>query len=141
MLLRLRNRLRASDLFNLVALVAASLLVCACSSQAVAPSGVGVCWRGVDTANPKASFRVFARNVPNLESCAAQLEGARMLDGAPVTGAFNRHFIFATEDQITAGRSLDGNRIRVFDAEDRRKIQDGLRTLIEHERRQAPPAT
>lgn len=123
--------------------IAAVLLVgaSACSSQAAAPSGAGVCWRMVDVADQPSRFRVIARDVPNLESCAAQLEGARLLEGAPATGAYNGQFIFATEDQITAARSLDGSRIRVFEAEDRRKIQDGLRTLIDHKRRQAPPAT
>lgn len=95
----------------------------------------------VDVADLPSGFRVIARDVPNLESCAAQLEGARMLEGRPTTGAYNGHFIFATEDQITAAKSLDGGRIRVFEAEDRRKIQDGLQTLIDHKQRQAPPAT
>jgi len=52
----------------------------------------------VDLAHPKSGFRAIARDVPNLESCAALLEGARMLEGGPATGAYNGHFIFATED-------------------------------------------
>ena len=87
------------------------------------------------------SFRAIARGVPNLESCAVLLEGARMLEGAPATGAYNGHFIFATDDQISAAQSLDGSRIRIFEAEDRRRVQDGLRTLMTLERGQAAPAT
>ncbi len=138
---RLRKRLWTVGRVGLVAPVAASLLLGACSSRAAAPSGIGVCWRMVALADQPSSFRAIARDVPNLESCAALLEGARMLEGAPATGAYNGHFIFATDDQITAARSLDGSRIRVFEAEDRRRIQDGLRTLMTLERGQAAPAT
>ena len=133
------NRPWAVDLFGLVAPVAASILLGACSSPAAAPSGVGVCWRMVAVGDQPPGFRAIARDVPNLESCAALLEGARLLEGAPATGAYNGNFIFATADQITAAQSLDGSRIRIFEAEDRRRIQDGLQTLIDRQRGQPTP--
>ncbi|MFN3931360.1 MAG: hypothetical protein ACK4JY_06375 [Brevundimonas sp.] len=108
----------------------------ACSPQPAAPSGAGLCWRMIDTGHEEPEFRVMARDVPNLESCAAQLEGARMMEGRPTTGAYNGHFIFATEDQITSAAAMNATRVRVFEAEDRRDIQNGLRALIERE--QAP---
>ena len=121
--------------------ISAILLVglTACSSQA-APSGVGLCWRRSDAADQQSRFQLIARDVPNLESCAVQLEGARLLEGRPTVGAYNGYFIFATEEQITAAKSVDGARIRVFEAEDRRRIQEGLQTLVEHQRSQPPPA-
>lgn len=112
----------------------------ACSSQAAAPSGAGLCWRMSDVADQQPRFRVIARDVPNLESCAVQLEGARMMEGRPTAGAYNGYFIFATEEQITSAKWADGARIRVFEAEDRQRIQDGLRTLVEHQRSQTAPA-
>lgn len=141
MLLQLRNRPWVGGRGGALG-IAAILLVgaSACSSRTPAPSGEGVCWRMVDAADTQSGFRVIARDVPNLESCAVQLEGARMLEGTPTTGAYNGHFIFATEEQITSAGSLDGTRIRVFEAEDRRKIQDGLRALIEQQRSGAAPA-
>jgi hypothetical protein len=111
----------------------------ACSSQPPAPSGAGLCWRMIEDRAPE--FRIIARNVPNLESCAAQLEGARMLEGQPTTGAYNGHFIFATEEQITSATTMNGARVRIFEAGDRRKVQQGLRALIENRRSQERPAT
>jgi len=121
--------------------ISAILLVglAACSSQA-APSGAGLCWRRSDAADQQSQFQLIARDVPNLESCAVQLEGARLLEGRPTVGAYNGYFIFATEEQITSAKSINGARIRVFEAEDRRRIQEGLQTLVEHQRSQPPPA-
>lgn len=102
-----------------------------CSSQPTAPTGAGLCWRMFEVPGRQPRFDILDRDVPNLESCAAQLEGARMMEGRPTTGAYNGHFIFVTEEQITSALSLNGPRVRVFEEEDRRKIQDNLRALIE----------
>ncbi len=88
-------------------------------------------------AEDEARFEVLGRDVPNLESCAALLDGARMMDGGEVTGAFNGHFIFATDAQITSAGSMTGSRIRVFEDEDLAKVREGLRALI---RQRAPTA-
>ena len=135
-----RQRYQPADFLKPVAAILLTGMA-ACSSQATAPSGAGLCWRMVEIADQQPEFRIMARDVPNLESCAVQLEGARMMEGRPTTGAYNGHFVFATEEQITSAASLDGTRIRIFEAEDRRRIQDGLKTLIDHERSQPPPAT
>ena len=107
-----------------------------CSSQATAPTGHGLCWRMFEVPGQQPRFEILDRDVPNLESCAAQVEGVRIMDRRPTTGAYNGHFIFATEEQITSAMSLDGSRVRVFEEEDRREIQDSLRRLIE--RRDTP---
>lgn len=132
------RRCRGSDLLKRVGLVLV-MGVAACSSQAPAPSGAGLCWRMVEVADQQPEFRIIARDVPNLESCAAQLEGARMMEGPPTTGAYNGHFIFATEEQITSAVTMNGTRVRIFEAEDRAKIQDGLQALIESRRSQERP--
>ena len=112
----------------------------ACSSQTAAPSGTGLCWRMSEVAGQPPTFDVMARDVPNLESCAVQLDGARILEGRPTSGAYNGYFIFATDDQITSARAKDGGRIRVFETDDLREIRDGLRTLVDRERSQVEPA-
>ncbi len=56
-----------------------------------------------------------------------------MMEGRPTSGAYNGHFIFATEEQITSAAAIDGTRIRVFEAEDRREVQEGIRALIERQ--------
>ena len=113
--------------------------IVACSSQPAAPSGAGLCWRMIEVADQQPEFRIIGRDVPNLESCAAQLEGARMMEGQPTTGAYNGHFIFATEEQIASAQTMNGTRVRIFEAGDRRKVQDGLRALIESRRSPAGP--
>ncbi len=127
----LGNRAPAIDLVKGMAAILMTAMA-ACSSQPSAPSGAGLCWRMVEDVDPPA-FRIMARDVPNLESCAAQLEGARMMEGRPTTGAYNGHFIFATEEQITSAAAMNATRVRVFEAEDRRDIQNGLRALIERQ--------
>jgi len=111
----------------------------ACSSAPAAPTGAGLCWRMIEVADPQPGFRIIARDVPNLESCAAQLEGARMMEGRPTTGAYNGHYIFATEQQITSATTMNGTRVRIFEADDRRKIQDGLRALIDNQQAHSAP--
>lgn len=113
----------------------------ACSSQVVAPSGEGVCWRMFEAADQQPRFEIIGRDIPNLESCAAQLEGARMMGGMPTSGAYNGHFIFVTEEQITSATTIHGVRIRIIEPEDRRRIQEGLRVLIEHQRSETDPAS
>ena len=113
----------------------------ACSSQPAAPSGAGLCWRMFEVTDQEPRFEILARDVPNLESCAVQLEGARMMEGRPTTGAYNGHFIFATEEQITSAVTMNGTRVRIFQAEDRQEIQDGLRRLIEEQRKEGRPAS
>lgn len=134
-----RWRSRGSDLLKRSGAILLTGMA-ACSSQPPAPTGAGLCWRMFEVAGQPARFEIIARDVPNLESCAAQLEGARMMEGQPTTGAYNGHFIFASGEQITSATTMNGTRVRIFEAEDRRKIQDGLRTLIEHQRAQPPPA-
>lgn len=112
----------------------------ACSSQTSAPESAGLCLQLVEGPDQSPAYVVLDRNVPNLESCAVQLEGARMVGGRSTSGLYNGHYIFATADQITSSRQLEGPRIRVFEAEDRREIQRGLRTLIELEAQATVPA-
>ena len=116
-------------------LVAAALLsagsVAACSEAVKPPSGPGVCWRMVETPDQPPSFRPLARDIANLETCAVQLEGARMMEGRPVAGAYGGRFIFATEADIASAASLKGQRVQVFQPAHRAEIQAGLRRLIE----------
>lgn len=134
-----RQRNRRADLLKPVGAILLTAMA-ACSAQAPAPSGAGLCWRMIEVAGQPARFEIIAREVPNLESCAAQLEGARMMEGQATTGAYNGHFIFATGEQITSATTMNGTRVRIFEAEDRRKIQEGLRALIDHQQAQPPPA-
>lgn len=122
--------------------IAALLLtgLAACASPTAAPSGAGLCWRMAEVAGQAPTFRIMARDVPNLESCAVLLDGARMMEGQPTSGAYNGYFIFATDDQITSAKARNGARIRVFETEDRQEIRAGLRALMDRRDSQAEPA-
>ena len=133
---RMRSR-RANLLMGVILLAG----MAGCSSQPAAPSGAGLCWRMFEVTDQEPRFEILARDVPNLESCAVQLEGARMMEGRPTTGAYNGHFIFATEEQIPSAVTMNGTRVRIFQAEDRQEIQDGLRRLIEEQREEGRPAS
>lgn len=111
-----------------------------CSQAVGAPTTPDVCWRMFEVAERPPGFRAISRDIPNLETCAARLEATRMMEGGPVTGAYNGHFIFATEAEISSASRLDGFRFPVFEPQDRRAIQGGLQKLIEHETAQATPS-
>ena len=135
-----RQRSRRANLLKGMGAILLTGMV-GCSSQPAAPSGAGLCWRMFEVTDQQPRFEILARDVPNLESCAVQLEGARMMEGRPTTGAYNGHFIFATEEQITSAVTMNGTRVRIFQAEDRQEIQDGLRRLIEEQREEGRPAS
>jgi hypothetical protein len=56
-----------------------------------------------------------------------------MIEGGPVAGAYQGHFIFTDAQQITAATRLDGPRFSVFEQKARLEIQAGLRRLIEQQ--------
>lgn len=105
----------------------------ACSPVTATPSAVDLCWRVSGPDGGSARNEAIAVDIPNLETCAARLEALRMLEGRPVTGLYNGHFIFVTEGDIRSARTLDGTRFRVFESEDRKQIQQGIQALIDHQ--------
>ncbi len=78
------------------------------------------------------TFQAISRGIANLETCAVRLEGAKMLEGRLVADAYQGHFIFTDAQQISAAKSLNGQRFRVFELDDKLEIQAGLQQLIEH---------
>lgn len=111
-------------------LLSATLGAVACAPSVQAPGHAGVCWR-VITDSEQTTFRAISRGIANLETCAVQLEGAQMMEGRPVVGAYQGRFIFTDAQQITASESLDSQPFRVFELDDKLEIQAGLRRLIE----------
>ena len=116
---------------NVVIAIALSLGATACSQAVGAPSASDVCAVVLDAADGPASYQPIEHDVLNLETCAARLEAIRMIEGRPVTGIYNGHFIFVTEADILSAQTLDGSRFRVFEPKDRKTIQDGIQVLID----------
>ncbi len=96
------------------AALAALCLLSACDNSPRPPGDLGVCYQYVTLKTGQARFNVVARNTPNLETCAAELEGMRvrflMLGGnrTTITGAYQSKFIFVEQEGIFTSDSLDG---------------------------------
>ena len=93
----------------------------ACSPGVQAPTDAGVCWHVVRDAkgqtggvvSGKYRFFVLKRNVPDLEHCAAALDGMRVrflaLGGSAkeVAGVFQGEYLFVDPRGVFAATSLD----------------------------------
>jgi hypothetical protein len=101
------------------AILAASALVLgltACEEKIEAPYNKGVCWHMAPLPGGKVKFNVLSQNRPNLESCAASLEGMRerflALGGnqEEVIGAYQGSFLFLGRAGVFTSTSLNGAR-------------------------------
>ena len=99
-----------------LALLAALLVLPlgACAKRLEAPTDVGVCYALSFDKDGKAQFNPVAENMPNMENCAAQLEGMRLRFvrmGAlmeQVTGTYQGTFIFVKPEGIFTSKSYEG---------------------------------
>ena len=93
-----------------------ALAVSACGQAIEAPYDKGVCWHVVPLTGGKVKFNKLAEDRPNLESCAAALEGMRerflSLGGTQedVVGAYQGSFLFLGRTGVFTGTKLDGAR-------------------------------
>lgn len=100
----------------LVLSMASAALLAACEKQIDAPTDRGVCWHMVTPPNGAPKFNVLARNQPDLEHCAAELEKMRISFqslGVPqgdITGAFQGQFLFLNPLGVFSSQTLKGYR-------------------------------
>ena len=98
-----------------LAAVSAAALV-GCEQKIEAPYDKGVCWHMVPLTGGKVKFNLLSRNRPNLESCAASLEGMRErflgLGGnqEDIIGAYQGNFLFLNRTGVFTSTSLTGAR-------------------------------
>ncbi|HEY9236973.1 MULTISPECIES: hypothetical protein [Phenylobacterium] len=84
----------------------------ACSQKTLPPGGEGICWH-VTKQDGELKYHKLATNVPDLEHCAAELEGMRVrflrMGGTTteVTGAYKGNFIFVDKRGIFTAPSLE----------------------------------
>lgn len=96
--------------------VLAALALAACAKRIEAPMDAGVCWHVVPLKDGTLRFNRLADHQPNIESCAAALEGMRLrflaLGGGmhDITGAYQGEFIFLQPEGVFISQSLTGNR-------------------------------
>ena len=98
----------------LILLAAAALAACG-APRIDTPSERGVCYRMRENEQGR-HFDSIARNLADIEHCAAELERVRInlerlgLKQGDVTGTFQGHFVFLTEDGVFTSDRLEGNR-------------------------------
>ena len=102
-----------------IAGVLAITMLAGCNTQTKAPFDPGVCY---SVALPKEGektaprFNVLARDLPQIEFCAAKLEIMRVqflrLGGSTreIVGAYQGQFIFIDRGGVSFGRTLEGQR-------------------------------
>jgi hypothetical protein len=90
-----------------------------------APEDKGVCWRITSGASPP-QYAVLAKDVANLETCAAHLERIHLQTGGNVDGAYQGRFLFVDATAIRSATSLEGSRWQVFFAPQRAALDQKL---------------
>lgn len=104
-------------LLVLAAALAAPVALAACDQNSIAaPTDPGVCWHMVQMKDGKYRFNELARNQPNLENCAAQLEAMRLnfnrlgANQQQEVGAYQGQFIFIQPEGVFTAANLTTNR-------------------------------
>ena len=94
----------------------AAIGLAACEKKIEAPYDKGVCWHVVPLTGGQVKFNKLSDNRPNLESCAASLEGMRerflALGGTQedMVGAYQGNFLFLGRAGVFTATSLTGAR-------------------------------
>jgi hypothetical protein len=113
---------------------AALLALSGCDKPVEAPRAAGVCWRLGEGMNGRKDFKPFATGLETLEDCAAQLEGAHLVNGAPMVGGFQGRIIYVTDEEVSVAANSKSTRYRVFTPQQRAKVDEGFRTLRDRDR-------
>jgi hypothetical protein len=94
--------------------VALALALVGCSGAPQAPADPGVCYHLAAIQGGRAKFNLVARNVPDMEHCAAQLEAMRLRFvslGSPqneIVGAYQGNFLFLQQEGVFTSASYNG---------------------------------
>lgn len=117
------------------------MALAACSGGEEAPSDSMVCWREVTDKASHRHFVVISKNVANLDSCAAQVEGIYLQEGREVVGAYQGYFIYANDQSVSSSGHRDSYGYPVFLPGQRDTIDAGLRKLMKENNGAAPKAS
>jgi len=98
----------------LLSAAVAALVLAGCAKKLEPPFDRGVCYALTFDKAGQAKFNVVAENIPNMENCAAQLEGMRLrfvhlgLRNDYVTGTYQGTFIFIKPEGVFTSQSYEG---------------------------------
>jgi hypothetical protein len=90
--------------------------VSGCAKKTLPPGDPMVCYHVVTGADGKLKYNRLAQNVPNLETCAANLEAMRLkflrMGGniREITGAYQGSYLFLQREGIFTASSLESHR-------------------------------
>lgn len=99
----------------LIAAFAATAGLAACSQRTEPPGDAGICYHVVPQKDGKLKYNKLVA-VPNLETCAANLEAMRVkflrLGGSQqdIYGAYQANFLFLQKEGVLTSTSLEGPR-------------------------------
>ncbi len=94
----------------------AAAMLAGCEKSLEAPVDRGVCWHLVSLPGGRVKFNPLARNVTDLEHCAAQLEMMRVLflslggQQTSVTGVFQGQYLFVQPGGVFTSQTYAGFR-------------------------------
>jgi hypothetical protein len=112
--------------FGLAILIGAVAVLSGWGKPTSAPEDEGVCWR-MTASTPKPQYVQLAKNVANLETCAAHLERLFIQGNLEVAGAYQGRFIFIDSRAIRSATVLEGSRWQIFMGPQRAVLDQQLR--------------
>jgi hypothetical protein len=92
-----------------------------------APRAEGVCWRA-DPTPPH--FVAISQDVPDLVSCAMDLDLTYLGEGRSLVGAYQGSYIFVGPDKIQSAAGLDLFRYPLFNKPQRAALDSQLRVVL-----------
>lgn len=115
-----------SAVFGVAILISAVVVFTGVGRSTPAPDARGVCYRMLGgEENPR--YVELAKDVANLETCAAHLERLYLQAGGELAGAFQGRFLFVDSKSIRSATSLEGSRWQVFFGPQRAALDRSLR--------------
>ena len=115
-----------SAVFGVAILVGGTMVASGAFRLTEAPEDRGICFRMIGGEAGR-RYVQLAKNVANLETCAAHLERLHLQSGGDVAGAYQGRFIFVDEGAIRSATSLEGSRWQVFFGPQRLALDKRLR--------------
>ncbi len=97
-------------------LAVSGLALAGCQKETKAPFETGVCFVVVTNKDGSLRYNPVAHNVPQMEECAATLEGTRIRfqrlgkTANSMVGAYQGSFIFVEKEGIYVGQTYEGPR-------------------------------
>ncbi|WP_297511414.1 hypothetical protein [uncultured Caulobacter sp.] len=97
-------------------LAVSGLALAGCQKETKAPFDKGVCFYLAKNKDGSLRFNPVAHNVPQMEECAATLEGTRVrfqrlgMTTNSMIGSYQGSFIFIEKEGIYVGQTLEGPR-------------------------------